>query len=452
MKLTFLGGTKTVTGSKTLLEFGSKKVLIDCGLFQGYKELRLRNWDPLPIKPSLIDAVILTHAHIDHSGYLPLLVKNGFKGPIYTTAATKDLCSILLPDSGHLQEEDARFANKFGFSKHKPALPLYTQEEAEKVMRQFVPLAFGEHRLFEESGFLFSPAGHIQGSAFVTFHHENTSLVFSGDIGRAYDPVMCEPTKIAHADYLILESTYGNRLHAKESPMQVLARVITETAKRGGSIIIPAFAVGRVQSILYYLYSLKKKRAIPDIPVYVDSPMATEATRIFCRYPNELRLDKDQCMDICKIATYVHTVEESKRLDMQRLPSIIISASGMATGGRVLHHLKAFAPDRRNTILFSGYQAGGTRGARIIKGEPEVKIHGQFVPIKAQVEVIDSLSAHADYQEILLWLENFKKPPKTVFLNHGEPSSLLALKEKIEERFHWHCVIPEYMSSVKLKT
>ncbi|MBS0290830.1 MAG: MBL fold metallo-hydrolase [Proteobacteria bacterium] len=451
MKLSFFGATGTVTGSKSLLQLGSKNVLIDCGLFQGYKELRLRNWDHLPIKPSSIDAVILTHAHIDHTGYLPLLAKNGYKGPIYSTPATKDLCSIMLPDSGHIQEEDANLANRYGYSKHKPALPLYTQEEAEKVLEQFIPLEFNKkHPLFESSYFSFSKAGHIQGSAFVTINHKNTSIVFSGDIGRPYDPVMHEPSIIEAADYLVIESTYGDRLHNKEAPEQQLARVIKETAKRGGTLIIPSFAVGRAQSLLYYIHLLKRKNAIPDIPVFLDSPMATHATKIFCRYPDELRLDQNQCYDVCKVATYIHTVEESKNLDSQRLPIIIISASGMATGGRVLHHLKAFAPDSRNTILFSGYQAGGTRGARIVNGEREVKIHGQLIPIRAQVEMIDNISAHADYQEILQWLGQFKYPPKKVFINHGEREAALALKTKIEQTLHWHCLIPEYLQTVNL--
>ncbi len=451
MKLSFLGATGTVTGSKSLLQLGSKNVLIDCGLFQGYKELRLRNWDRLPVKPESIDAVILTHAHIDHTGYLPLLAKNGFKGPIYATQATKALCSIMLPDSGHIQEEDANLANRFGFSKHKPALPLYTQEEAENVLEQFQPLAFDKkHPLFEDSYFSFSKAGHIQGSAFVTINHRNTSIAFSGDIGRPFDPVMCEPAMIESVDYLVLESTYGNRLHQKEAPDLQLARVIKETAKRGGTLIIPSFAVGRTQSLLYYIHMLKSKRAIPDIPVFVDSPMATHATKIFCQYADELRLSKNQCTDVCNVATYVQSVEESKALDSQRMPMIIISASGMATGGRVLHHLKAFAPDSRNTILFSGYQAGGTRGARIMHGEREIKIHGQLVPVRAQVEMIDNMSAHADYHEILQWLGHFKTAPKKVFINHGEQDAALALKAKIEQTLHWQCLIPEYLQTVNL--
>lgn len=451
MRIQFLGAAQTVTGSKYLLNVGSKNVLIDCGLFQGYKNLRLRNWDKLPIEPSKIDAVILTHAHLDHTGYLPLLVKNGFTGPIYSTAATKDLCAILLPDSGHIQEEDAFFANKYGYSKHKIALPLYTQQEAEIVIKQFMTKEFDQiHSLFEGSSFTFSRAGHILGSAFIKITQGDSSIVFTGDMGRLHDPVMLEPAKIEFADYLVIESTYGNRLHDKEPPLQQLGRVIKETAKRGGTLVIPAFAVGRAQSLLYYIYQLKSKNEIPNLPVFLDSPMATNVTKLLCHYKDEHRLNEEQCKNACEVATYVNTPEESKRIDNSRMPSIIISASGMATGGRVLHHLKAFAPDERNTILFSGYQAGGTRGARMMNGEREIKIHGQIIQVRAHVEAISSLSAHADYQEILQWLENFKKPPKQVFITHGELDAATALKEKIEEKFHWKCSIPKHLKKVDL--
>ncbi len=296
MNIQFLGAAQTVTGSKYLLSLHSKKILIDCGLFQGYKELRLRNWDKLPIEPSQIDAIILTHAHLDHTGYLPLLVKNGFKGPIYSTAATKDLCAILLPDSGHIQEEDAFFANKYGFSKHKQALPLYTQQEAENVIKQFVTKEFDQtHPLFEGSSFTFSRAGHILGSSFIRIAQGDSSIMFTGDMGRSNDPVMCEPAKVEYADYLVIESTYGNRLHDKEPILQQLSRIIKATAKRGGTIVIPAFAVGRAQSLLYYIYQLKSRNEIPDLPVFLDSPMATNVTKLLCRYKDEHRLDEELC-------------------------------------------------------------------------------------------------------------------------------------------------------------
>lgn len=447
MQLSFLGAVGTVTGSKYLLTIGAKKILVDCGLYQGYKELRLRNWEQPPVNPAEVDAVILTHAHIDHSGYLPLFVKNGFKGPIYSTLGTKELCGILLPDCGHLEEEAAYFANKYGFSKHTPALPLYTQADAEKAMPQFVTIPYDKDFSFTpEFSFTFLRAGHILGSAFVRLTCKNSTVLFTGDMGRPHDPIMREPEIITATDYLIIESTYGNRTHSKQTPEDQLEAIINKTVKRGGSVIIPAFAVGRVQSILYYLAQLKQKKLIPDIPIFLDSPMAVDATDIYLRHCDEHRLGH-QCSNIFNVATYVNTVDESKEIDTYRMPMIIISASGMATGGRVLHHLKAFAPDQRNTILFTGYQAGGTRGARMLEGQTEIKIHGQMIPVHAKVEYMDNMSAHADSDEILAWLAHFKKTPRKVFITHGEPNAAAALKEKIEQQFGWNCVLPKYLQT-----
>lgn len=451
MKLTFLGATETVTGSKYLLSYKSKKILIDCGLFQGYKELRLRNWSNLPIDPKQIDAVIITHAHIDHSGYLPLLMKNGYSGPIYASRGTTELCRIMLPDSGHIQEEDAYRANKYGYSKHKIALPLYTQLEAEEVLKQFVPVEFEQpFKIDQDFQFTLLPAGHILGASIVEIIANKKKIVFSGDLGRRNDPIIDEPTRIESADYLIVESTYGNRLHDKTSPFQELKTTILNTAKRGGSVIIPAFTVGRAQTVLYYIHQLKSKGVIPDIPVFVDSPMATKVTHLLDHYIGEHRLTKKQCKEITETASYISTIEESKQIDNYVMPMIIISASGMATGGRVLHHLKAFASDQRNTILFTGFQAGGTRGARMLNGETEIKIHGKMVPIHAKVENLTNISAHADYEEILFWLSHFKQKPKLVFITHGEFNAATSLKEKIEQQYHWHCVIPTYMQTVEL--
>lgn len=451
MRLTFLGATKTVTGSKYLLSSNSKKILIDCGLFQGLKELRLRNWSPLPISPRDIDAVILTHAHIDHTGYLPLLVKNGFSGPIYSTPATKDLCSILLPDSGHLQEEDARYANKKGFSKHKPALPLYTREDALRVLPQIQTIDYEKGGiLFDELKFSFHRAGHILGSAVVVLKYQKTTLLFTGDMGRPNDPVMRPPVFIPTADYIVTESTYGNRLHEKSHPEEELADIINQTAKRGGSIIIPAFAVGRAQTLLYYIDQLKAAKKIPNLPVFLDSPMAKNATNLLHQYLSQLRLSKQKCAEVCKVPIYVNTPDESKEIDNNKVPIIIISASGMADGGRILHHLKAFAPEHRNTILFTGFQAAGTRGARMLNGEKEIKIHGQMIPIKAEVRRLDNLSAHADYQELLEWFYHFEKPPKKVFITHGEPEAATNFKAVIEEQLGWSCVLPEYLQTVSL--
>lgn len=446
MKITFLGATKTVTGSKYLITVDSKNILVDCGLFQGYKELRLRNWNKLPINPEKIDAVILTHAHIDHSGYLPLLVKNGFKGKIYSTRGTRDLCAILLPDSGYLQEEDANQANKYGYSKHKPALPLYTKEDGVRAMGQFEVCDFEYPRLlFGTLSFKFLRAGHILGSSLVYLQHRDQSVLFTGDLGRPDHAVMRSPTHITGANYLIVEATYGDRLHEVSNPLDQLSEVIHETAARGGSIIIPAFAVGRSQELLYYLYLLKKANRIPDLPVFLDSPMAQNVSDLLCHYSGEHRLSIELAKEVCKIAKYTRTSEESKSIDQYNGPIIVISASGMAEGGRILHHLKLFLPDARNTILFTGYQAGGTRGDRLLRGEQEIKIHGAMIPVRAQIKAITSMSAHADYQEMLEWLAHIKNPPKKVFITHGDIEATESLKNKIKEKFKWQCIVPEYM-------
>lgn len=447
MKLTFLGATGTVTGSKYMLEDGGKKFLIDCGLFQGLKELRLRNWDKFPVNPSSIDAVILTHAHIDHSGYLPLLVKNGFSGSVYCSSATADLCNILLPDSGHLHEEDAARANKYGYTKHKPALPLYTQEDAYRALKHIKAVSFGdEHRLSDMLSFRLTHAGHILGAACVSVSDGMTSLTFSGDLGRLHDPVMKPPAQIQQADYLVLESTYGDRLHDKTDPLIQIEKIITKTVARGGTIIIPAFAVGRAQSLMYYIHELKSTGRIPNIPVYLDSPMAISATKLLQEHRAEHRLSKEQCDTVCSSVFYTKTVEQSKEIYSKNngMPAIIISASGMATGGRVLHHLKHFIGDPRNTVLLAGFQAAGTRGARLAHGETEIKIHGHLYPVRAEISMLDNISSHADYSEILEWLGHFREAPRKIFLTHGEPEAATSLKFKIEDRFGWDVEIPEY--------
>lgn len=452
MRLTFLGATQTVTGSKYLINSNEKNILVDCGLYQGYKELRQRNWSNLLIEPKKIDAVLLTHAHLDHTGYLPLLVKNGFRGPIYCTSGTKELCSILLPDSGYLQEEEAMLANKYGYSKHKPALPLYTQKEADDTLQYFKTIPFDQSLSLENDIFkvIFKRAGHIIGSSFIRIESEKTSILFSGDLGRPHDLVMQPPSEVVDADYMVVESTYGDRKHEKGLPTQYLGEIITKTVKKGGSVIIPAFAVGRAQSLLYYLYQLKKNNMIPDVPVFLDSPMAINASTILCNHVEELRLSKDDCIGLCAVAKYINTVDDSKKLDEIKHPIIIISASGMVTGGRILHHLKVFGPDPRNTIIFTGYQSGGTRGARIIAGEKEVKIQGQMIPIKAQVKVLSNTSAHADSDEMLLWLEQIKQPPKKVFITHGELRASETLRDNIYNKLGWSAVVPSYLDSADL--
>ncbi len=446
MKIKFLGGVGTVTGSKYLIQTNQINMLVDCGLFQGYKELRLRNWASLPIDPQKIDYVLLTHAHIDHSGYIPLLVKNGFRGKILCTAATKDLCHILLPDSGHLHEEDARYANKKGCSKHHPALPLYTEKEAEESLKYFHAISFDERiQIAKDIYATFYYGGHILGASFIRLEHQHTSILFSGDLGRKDDPLMFSPKKPIDSDFIVIESTYGNRIHDKIDPLLQMKSVINRTVKRGGSVIIPSFAVGRTQSLLYYIYELKSKNEIPDIPVFVDSPMATNATQIFARYATENRLTKEKNKAVCSVAQYVHSVDESIALDNQKFPMIIISASGMATGGRVTHHIRHFAPNHHHTILFSGFQVGGTRGDRMIRGEEEIKMFGQMVPIRAEIAQIENMSAHADSVEILDWLSYLKKAPRKLFITHGEVLAAESLKRQIEQKLDFNCIIPNYL-------
>ncbi|MCC3859948.1 MBL fold metallo-hydrolase [Pseudemcibacter aquimaris] len=448
MKLTFLGATGTVTGSKYLLEYGGKKLLIDCGLFQGFKELRLRNRAGLPIDPADIDAVILTHAHIDHSGYVPLLVKNGFTGPIYASAATMDLCKILLPDSGYLQEEDARRANRYGYTRHSPAMPLYTQEDAEISLENFKPVDFGSPVYIQDDlHFTLSRAGHILGASFISLKAGNKTITFSGDLGRAGDALMHDPAALNNTDYLLIESTYGDRLHAETDPAEKFGEVIRKTAARGGTVLIPTFAVGRAQTILYHLKKLTEAKKIPAIPIFMDSPMALNATNLMCRHKSEHRLSESYCADVCNIAAYTRTREDSKALNANSMPKVIISASGMLTGGRVLHHLKDLMGDPKNTVLFTGFQAGGTRGEAMLDGEDMIKIHGHMHKVRADVELVENLSAHADKDEIITWLKNFRKAPAKTFITHGEPSSSAALRKAIIDELGWNAkdlIIPEY--------
>ncbi len=444
--LSFLGGAGTVTGSKYLLEHAGRRVLVDCGLFQGFKALRLKNWAPLPVDPGTIEAVVLTHAHLDHSGYLPLLVKNGFRGPIFCTASTEDLCRILLPDSGHLQERDAEFANRHGFSKHRPALPLYTEKDAERALRQLTALDFEHvHRLTVGGSILFRRMGHILGAASVEVRWGDCAVVFSGDIGRYGDELMVDPVCVDAADYLVVESTYGNRRHSPLKAEDALADIVGKTVHRGGTVVVPAFAVGRAQSVLYYLEKLKAAGRLPKLlPIYLDSPMAIDASDIFCCHPNDHRVTAAQCKMLAAGAHYVRNSEDSKALTASPMAKVIISASGMATGGRVLHHLKHYAPDPRNAVLFAGFQAGGTRGAAMVAGAQSIKMHGEYIPVRAEVHNLEMLSAHADCDEILQWLGGFDRPPRQTFVTHGEPAASDALRHRIEEELHWNVVVPEH--------
>ena len=449
--ITFLGGAGTVTGSKYLIETGNHRILVDCGLFQGYKLLRERNWAPFPIEPRLIDAVVLTHAHLDHSGYLPLLVKNGFSGPIISTQATLNLCELILPDSGHIMESDARYANQHGFSKHTPALPLYDQNDAQLSLGSFRTYGFHDSvQVTKDCTAIFRPAGHILGAATVELDCSGTRIVFSGDLGRYNDGTMVDPEPVPKADYLVVESTYGNRRHDQTDPEEALEGIIDRTVRRGGSVIIPAFAVGRAQSLLFHLSQLRKRNRFPNVPIFLDSPMAINATKIFHEHLGEHRLTPEQCNDSFAVATFTRSVEESKRIDQDSMPKIIISASGMATGGRILFHLKHYAPDHRNTILLVGFQAGGTRGAALKAGAQELKIHGQMVPVRAEVASLDMFSAHADRDELMRWLGGFEAPPRNTFVTHGEPEASDTFRRSIADELGWDARVPEHFERVEL--
>lgn len=442
-RIRFLGAAGTVTGSRYLLTLGNHRVLVDCGLFQGLKELRLKNWDRFPIDPASIDAIVLTHAHIDHSGYIPRLIKEGFRGKVYCTPATLALCRILLPDTGFLQEEEAEYLNRRRLSKHRPALPLFTKEDAEAAVASFTARDFNEE--FEVAPGIrvkFHYSGHILGAAQALFKIGGQTVGFSGDLGRSGDPIFLPPAPLPELDFLIIESTYGNRKHEDSNPLDSLARVIEEAASTKGVVLIPAFAVGRAQTLMYFLYQLRKAGRIPDIPMYLNSPMATTVTDLFCEFKPLHRLTERECVGTCEIVRYVRSVEESKALNEEHGPMVIISASGMATGGRILHHLKAFAPDPKNTILLAGFQAAGTRGRAIQDGALELKIHRELVPVRARVRLIENLSAHADASEIVKWIADSKVRPKKIFVTHGEPVSAKALGETLETRLGLKTVVP----------
>lgn len=452
MKLHFLGAAGTVTGSKYLVEHAGRRVLVDCGLFQGYKQLRLMNWEPFPFDPASLDAVVLTHAHLDHSGALPLLAKQELRCPIHATPSAIELCELLLPDSGRLQEEDAGYANRHHTSKHTPALPLYTEDDARRALGRMRRLPFDQPTAIAP-GFsaTMRPAGHILGAASIELDIGGTTVLFSGDIGRADDAVMHGPVPIHKADYVVIESTYGDRLHAAADTAQAsLGEAIARTAARGGIVVVPAFAVGRAQLLLHFIHGLKRRRAIPDLPVFLDSPMAVNATEIYHRHHAEHRLTLEDCLGMYEAAKFVRTAEESKALARIRYPAIIVSASGMATGGRVLHHLKGLAPDHRNTIVLAGHQAAGTRGARLQNGEQSLRIHGQDVPVAAEVVSLEGMSAHADAQQLVQWLSTAPAEPRGVYVTHGEPGPADALRQRIERTLGWQAAVPRLGQCVEI--
>jgi metallo-beta-lactamase family protein len=462
--LQFLGGAGTVTGSKYLVDTGKIRFLVDCGMFQGAKELRLLNWGALPIRPASLDHIFLTHAHVDHIGMVPVYVREGYQGSVWSTPVTHELSEINLADAAHLQEEDARFANKQGFTKHKPALPLYTLQDVERAVKHMRPLEYNrQFDLADSSSIRFHDAGHVLGSAIVEAqlsigNNKHASVIFSGDLGRYGSLIDTDPSAMERADYLLVESTYGDRRHSGEDATDELAEVINETAGRGGSVVMPAFALGRTQILLYAIRDLKSKGIIPDLPVYVDSPMAISVTEIYCHHIESLDSEAravfkatGKCPLIFPNLHFVHTPDESKKLNSLRYPCLIISASGMATGGRVLHHLKYRLPDPRNTVLFVGFQANGTRGQLLKDGAREIKIHGEMVPVRAQVRLIDSFSRHADMSEIMRWLSAFRVPPKRTYVVHGEPETSAALAENIRKTLGWKVSVPDYLDVIELK-
>ena len=457
LKISFLGAAGTVTGSRYLLETPIKRVLIDCGLFQGYKNLRERNWKPFPVDPATIDAVFLTHAHLDHSGYLPKLVREGFTGKIYCTSATRDLCEILLLDSAGIQEEQSRYENKHKYSKHDPSLPLYTIRDAEKTLKQFKAITpvDGENRhppgvKIGDITVTFHSNGHILGSSFLDVSAAGKHLLLSGDLGRPTDLVMRPPELPVYCDYLVVESTYGNRVHDYRDIWELLAKIINETSSNGGSILIPAFAVGRAQAMLHLLIELRSRKKIPPLPIYLDSPMAIRATEVLQHYCPDHRLNRQQCNALSSQVNFTRTVEESIAINQVKVPAVIISASGMATGGRVLHHLRRMLGDHRNTIIFAGYQVGGTRGARLVNGEQQIKLFGNYHKVNARIEHLDFLSAHADKVEIMRWLEQLPVAPKRCFITHGEPDAADELRLSIQEHLGWSSIVPDMGDSFEL--
>jgi metallo-beta-lactamase family protein len=457
MKISFLGAAQTVTGSRFLLNTGDQKILVDCGLFQGPRIWKERNWSDFSVDPADVRLVVLTHAHIDHAGFLPRLAKLGFRGAVICTPATAELLKLLLPDSARLQEEDAEFANKKKYSRHEPALPLYTEEDASQVLRQVQPVDFyREVPLGRELSFRFLRAGHILGSAMIEMHDGDRTIVFTGDLGRPSQFIIKSPDTIRSSDYLVLESTYGNRLHQRIDVKDKLAEIIQRTADNGGTILVPAFAIGRTQELLFLLRGLEEQNRIPHIPIYIDSPMAIEAISIHDRYykDDSKELDvlrhRDNTPFLFPQVHALRSVQESMTLNSMTNPCIIISASGMATGGRILHHLKRRISDHRNTILFIGFQAEGTKGRLLVDGIRELKIHGKQYKVEAKIEYLDALSCHADYEEILSWLQNFQAPPKRVYLVHGEPEASRSLAEKISRSYGWDVHPAEYMETVEL--
>ena len=457
--LRFLGAAGTVTGSKFLLTVGERRVLVDCGLFQGLKQLRLMNWQPLPVDAHEVDAVLLTHAHLDHSGFIPALVRDGFRGKVISTPGTQSLCRILLPDSGHLQEEESDYANAKGYSKHSPALPLYTEKDAWKSLDCFSPAEFDTKIELGPITVQFLHAGHILGASLISVEinsQRRTRMLFTGDLGRPTHPILRSPAPPPAADVIVIESTYGDRIHDDAASLQRFESAISKTLERSGVVIIPSFAVDRTEVILHNLARLREAGRIPRTPTFVDSPMALAALRIYeeaiAEGSPEIRADIARTKSFFddQDLTEIKTVEESMRLNSMSGPMIIISASGMASGGRVLHHLKRRLPDRRNTVILVGFQAAGTRGRSLLDGASMVKMLGDYVPVAAEIVDVPAFSSHADQREILNWLKLAKVPPRIVYIVHGEPPASEALRERIAHELSWNAVVPRNLEQVRI--
>ncbi len=450
MQISFHGAADTVTGSRHLVRLGGRSILLDCGLFQGFKVLRERNWLAPPRELIEADAVVLSHAHLDHSGWLPALVKHGFRGPIYASPATRDLAEVLLLDSAHLQEEDARRANRYGYSRHAKALPLYTRRDVQRTLAKFQPLAPGRELRLGALRVTLTPVGHLLGDCAVSLQAGDERLVFSGDVGRSRDLLMPAPQPLPEADVLLVESTYGNRVHPQEDVAARLGQIIRDTVQRGGSVLMPAFAVGRAQALLLVLQRLKAAGEIPaELPVYLDSPMAVQATALYHRHRRLLRLGAREAEHLADGVHMVAEAKQSMRLLRSRWPSVIISASGMATGGRVLHHLKAMAPVPKHHIVFAGFQVGGSRGAHLVGGATEVKIHGEYVPVRATVSQLEGFSGHADADELMAWLGSARRAPRQTYVVHGEPDAADALRLRIKDQLGWSVHVPEHGQTVE---
>ena len=454
--LSFLGAAGTVTGSKHLLDTGSHRVLVDCGLFQGLKELRERNWQPLPIAANAIDAVILTHAHLDHCGYLPRLVSEGFKGRVFCTPGTRDLCSLVLPDSAKIQEEDARDANRHGYTKHHPALPLYTANDAARALGQLQPVGYNRPvPVVPGVEVEFINAGHLLGSAYARVTTGDKTILFGGDLGRFGRPVLPDPVPINRADILLVESTYGDRLHEPDDHGHQLETIVNASVQRGGKLIVPAFAIGRVEEVVYWLKRLEDEKRVPLLPVYIDSPMAAQAMNFYAQRADELdpemqKRERGVCVFCTSRMTTVSSVQQSIDLVASHQPAIVIASSGMATGGRVLYHLAAGLPNPKNTVMFVGYQAVGTRGRSLVDGAKTVRIKGRDIPVAATIEHVDSMSAHADAGEIMRWLSGFTAAPTMTYLVHGEPVPLEALRGRVATDKQWPVHVARYQERVDI--